>query len=88
MSMARSSILNSLEYSSRLWGGPQPPLPLLYLTSSIRREGQPTTGPEQGSPDTLGEGLDEVRVEEADGPDHWLVDPLIILLSQVAYLPQ
>ena len=45
-------------------------------------------GPEQGSPGSLGEGLDEVGVEEADGPGHWLVDPLVILLSQVAYLPQ
>lgn len=88
MSMACSTIPKSLQYSSGLWGGPQLPLPFLYLTGSIRREGQPTMGPEQSSPDTLGEGLDEVRVEEADGPDHWLVDPLIILLSQVAYLPQ
>lgn len=41
-----------------------------------------------GSPDSLGEGLDEVRVEEADGPGHWLVDPFIVLLAQVSYLPQ
>lgn len=27
-------------------------------------------------------------MEEANGPGHWLVNPLIILLSQVAHLPQ
>ena len=43
-------------------GGTQTPLPLLYqyLTDTIRREGQPTMGSAQGSPDSLGEGLDEV----------------------------
>lgn len=48
-------------YSSGLGdGGSQMPLSLLYLTDTISREGQPTMGSAWGSPDSLGEGLDEV----------------------------
>lgn len=49
---------------------------------------RPTSDPAEYSPDSLGESLNEVRVEEANGPGHRLVNPLIILLSQVAHLPQ
>lgn len=40
------------------------------------------------SPRRLGEALEEIRVEEADGPIHGLVHPLVVLLPQVAHLPQ
>lgn len=40
------------------------------------------------SPRRLGEGLNKIRVEEADGPIHGLVHPLVVLLPQVAHLPQ
>jgi len=42
----------------------------------------------RGSPCRLGEGLEDIRVEEADGPIHRLVHPLVVLLPQVAHLPQ
>lgn len=64
MTMACSTIANSLQYSSGLGGGQtQLSFPLSYLTGTsgtIRREGQPTKDAVQGSPDSLGEGLDEV----------------------------
>lgn len=78
------------ELTVQLWApGRDPSTPsLLYLAGTIRTEGWPTMAREKGSPDSLAEGLDEVRLEEADGPGHRLVDPFIILLSQVANLPQ
>lgn len=54
----------------------------------IREEGWPIPDSAWCSPDGLGEGLHEVRVEEANGPGHWLMNPLIVLLPQVAHLPQ
>lgn len=38
------------------------------------------TGQTPSSPCCLGEELKEIRVEEADGPVHGLVHPLVVLL--------
>lgn len=59
---------------------------LVVGPTEVQHQGNPDDG--HAVPDSLAEGLDEVRLEEADGPGHRLVDPFIILLSQVANLPQ
>lgn len=81
--VACSTVAKSLQYSSGLQGGT---LPLRVWLAPSGGDSPPL---EQDSPERPCWGpRQNLSGREADGPGHRLVDPLILLLSQVADLPQ